>query len=438
MTAVNAEVRRVMVLARGAPALKLSRALREAGLESVVLLAPHDGVAAWSQAADYSVALQGGHRSWPDPARCVEAAIDAGCDALLPAWDGLARDPDLAAACERAGLRWLGVPRDLLAFVRDRARVREQSEQLGLPVVPGVGPLVDVDLCEAWAASVGYPLALKSSLGRRPLIVVEDAEELRVAFQGLAEHGPVLAERYVLQAREIEVPIVGDGEETVVAVGTRDVLARVSHSRRVFIAPAGGLPAGVETQVMGMAIALAASLGWRGVGAVQFLLTSDGRPYLLDVRPGLSAGDSVTERIYGVDLADAAIRLGQGQRLGWGDEEVEADGTAVSVRLLASGSGPSLPRLGPGPFSSEVRMAAGSGESVRAGDELGEVLVQSAGRQAALVKARMALGELQLGTVPACLPGLRRLLSDQRLWRGDLWREDAASLVGEDPEGESR
>ncbi len=435
MSPTDHGVRRVMVLARGASALRLSRSVQEAGLEAVVLLAPHDGVAAWSEQADFAVAVQGSHRSWPDPARCVEAAIDAGCDAVLPAWDGLARDAELANTCVRSGLKWLGVPRDLLAFVRDRARVREQAEQLGLPVVPGVGPMVDVDLCEAWAASVGFPLALKSSRGRRPLIVVEDAEELRVAFQGLSEHGPVLVERYVLQAREIEVPIVGDGEETVVAVGTRDVLARVGQARRVFIGPAGGLPPGVEGQLMGMAVAMAASLGWRGVGAVQFLLTSDGRPYLLDVRPGLSAGDSVTERIYGVDLVDAALRLGQGQRLGWGDEEVGADGTAVAVRLLASGAGPSLPRLGPGPFAPEVRLAAGSGDAVRAGDELGEVLVHSAGRQSALVKAQRVLSELDLGPVRACLPGLRRMLSDQRLWQGRLWREDAASLVGDDPEG---
>lgn len=424
------ELRRVMILARGQPAVRLARSAGEAGLETVVLLAPHDGVASWSMEADFSVSVPGAHRRWPDPSRCLEAAIDAGCDAILPGWDDLARDPDLARACEHSGLRWLGVPADLLAFVRDRARVREQAERLGLPVVPGVGPMVDVDLCEAWAASVGFPLALKPAIGRRPLVVVEDAEELRVAFLGLVEHGPVLVERYVLRAREIEVPIVGDGEEHIVGLGTREVLGRVDGARRLTIGPAGGLDDETERQVMAIAAHMAGSLAWRGVGAVQLLLTEDGRPYLLDVRPGLAAADVVTETLFGVDLVDAAVRVGQGQRLQWGEEDIQAEGTCVAVRLVATSGAAGL-RLGPGPFPPEVSLATAPGEAVRTGDELGFVLVRATQRQAALVKAQAVLAALDLGPVQAAVPGLRRLLADPRLWRSRLWREDGGRLVSE-------
>lgn len=429
------QVRRVLVPARGAAAVRLARSVREAGVEVVVLLAEHDEAAGWADLADHAVALRGSPPGWPPLDQVIDAAVDAGCDGVLPAWDRLARDPALAARCARAGLRWLGTPRELLAFVGDRVRVREQAEGQDIDVVPGTRALTDPDLALAWAVSVGFPVALKPAVGRfRPLVRVDNAEELLVAAEGMLEDGPVLVERYVLGAREIEVPVVGDGDEAVVAVGTRDITGRVDGVRRLTTVPAGGLPGDQELRIMQAALSLAASIGWRGVGAVQFLVTPDGRPYLLDLRPGLRPADLATERIYGVDLVDAAMRVGMGQRLLWGAEEVEADGVAIAVRLRASPDGASNMRLGAVVAPPEARLVVRAGDRVRAGDELGTLLVQAPARQAALVRAKIALDELHLPGVPCDLPALRRILGDRRTWQAQLDREAVADLSGPDPD----
>lgn len=429
------DIRRVLIPARGAAAVRLARSVREAGMEAVVLLAEHDGVAAWSEAADYAVTVSAGPGGWPDPQHVLAVGLDAGCDAVLPGWDGLARDASFAEQCARLGLAWLGTPHELLSFVADRTKVREHAEELGISVVPGTPAISDPDLALAWAASVGFPVALKAATGQhRPLVRVDTPEELLVACTGMLEDGPVMVERYVLDAREIEVPVVGDGDEAVVAVGTRDITGRVGGARCVWIGPAGGLDQALEEEMMHAALGLVASLGWRGVAAVQFLVTSDGRPYLLDLRPGLRPADVVIERIYGVDLVDAALRVGMGQRLAWGADEVAADGVAVGVRLRVSDELREDVRVQSIDAPAQAWLTTAQGEVARAGDELGHVLVHGPSRQAALVRAKIVLDQLALPGLRCGLPGLRRLLGDRRLWEASMSRENVAAVAGVDPD----
>jgi|GEM_PF-3478372 len=428
------EIRRVLVAARGAAAARLARSVVEAGLEAVVLLDDRDEEASWARPPVFGAWVPAGPAGWPDPEAVLAAAVDAGCDALLPGWDELARDPDFAERCARAGLVWLGVPRELLTFIADRARVREQAESLDIQVVPGTRALTDPALASAWAAGVGFPVALKATRGHdRPLVRVDSPDELEVAAAGMLEEGPAMVERYVLEAREIEVPVAGDGEEAVVALGTREVTGRVGDIRRLWSAPATALQGNLEEEIMQAALNLVASLGWRGVGAVQFLLTPDGRAYLLDLRPGLHPADAVTERVYGVDIVDAALRVGMGQRLGWGPDEAAADGFAMGVRLRVSDDAPPS-RLGKVQAAHEVKLFVDEGSVLRAGDELGCILVHGMARHPAIVRTKVVLDELDLPGAHCALPALRRVLGDPQFWLGILAREDAQDVAGIDPD----
>ncbi|NOY27987.1 MAG: hypothetical protein GXP62_19145 [Oligoflexia bacterium] len=429
------DIRRVLVAARGAAAVRLAKSVHEAGLESVVLLADHDDVGGWSEAGDYVVNVPDGPSGWPDPEHVLAAGVDSGCDALLPGWDDQARSAEMAELCARYGLAWLGSPPELLAFAADRAKVREFADELGLSVVPGTGPLTDVNQAIGWAMGVGFPVALKPARGRvRPLIRADTLEELAVAAAGMLQDGPIMVERYVLGAREIEVPLVGDGDEAVVAIGTRDVTGRIGGIRRIWIGPAGGLGQELEEEMMVAALALASSVEWRGIAAAQFLVTDDGRPYLLDLRPGLQAADAVTERIYGVDLVDAALRVGMGQRLQWGADEVEADGVAIGVRLRVTDRAPASLVAGSPTLPADTWLVVAAGETLLAGDELGHLLVHSPSRQAGLVRAKVAADALDLNGIPCALPGLRRVLADRRLWECTMDREEIALVAGADPD----
>jgi len=195
----------------------------------------------------------------------------------------------------------------------------------------------------------------------------------------------------------------------------------------------------LEEEMMYAALALASSIEWRGVGAARFLLTSDGRPYLLDLNPGLRGADVVTERIYGVDLVDAALRVGMGQRLQWGVDEVSADGVAIGVRICVSQTGHGsahVAALGSGSVHKpdSIWLPVADGERIYPGDDLGQLVVQAPGRQAALVQAKVALDQLDVGDLPCALPGLRRILADQGLWTSRLDREEFRQIAGADPE----
>ncbi len=435
-------IRRVLVAARGAAAVRLAGSVVDAGFEVVVLMGIHDEGAAWLSCASYAVPVPDGPHGWPDRGHVLAAALDAGCDAILPGWDALARDVGFAQACRRNGLAWLGCPLMLLSLAEDRMQVRSSAEELDLPVVPGTDPVDDLALALAWATHVGFPVAVKRAEGAsRPLVRADSAEELTVVVEGLLSEGAVVIERYVLDAREIEVPIAGDGEEVVVALGTRELTGRMGGLRRVATAPAA-LPEDVASEMEDMALELAASIGWQGVGAVQFLLTPDLRPYLLDLRPGLRPHDVVTERVYGVDLVDAAVRTGLEQVLLWEPETVEPDGFGIALRLTAStevveGSDPSHPGqrvVGALQLPPEAAVVVRQGEQVRSGDELGHVLVHGSSRHPVLVRAKVITDELDVGGVPCALPGIRRLLGDRDWWEGQLGREAAAQVAGVDPE----
>lgn len=441
---MNPEVQRVLVAARSAAAVRLARSVQESGLEAVVLMTAQDEGAGWLSCANYAVIVPDGDsgsdgRAWPDRGHVLSAALDAGCDALLPGWDGLARDAEFASACVRNGLAWLGVPEELLMMAADRQQVRSHAEALGLAVVPGTDPISDPAIALAWATRVGFPVAVKPAQGRtRPMVRADGAEELTVVVEGLLATGPVVIERYVLDAREIDVPIAGDGEDVVVALGTREITGRIGGLRRLASAPAA-LPRAVAEEAEDVALELAAGVAWRGVGAVQLLVTPDSRPYLLDLRPGLSSHDFVTERVYGVDLVDAALRTGMGQPLLWAPEIVEPDGFAVSIRLTASAEGEAVraqgqQRVGPLKVPPEADVVVAEGETVRPGDDLGHVLVAGKERQPVLVRSKVLAEGLDVGGIPCALPGIRRLLGDRSWWDGQLGREGAQAVAGVDPD----
>ncbi|MCB9778986.1 MAG: hypothetical protein H6742_10515 [Alphaproteobacteria bacterium] len=423
------DVRRVLVLARGADAQRLTRSLHAEGLEAVVVCGEDELGARWVQAADYVVPADS-----RDPRAVVSGAADAGCDAILPGPGSRWRSARLALLAARSGSLWLGVPRAQLDYVTDRKRVRELADEVGLPNVPGKGPLVDLMEALAWVGSVGLPVMLRGSGEDHAMVRVDTMEELEVAFNGLLESGPVRVERYVLDAREIEVPIVGDGDEGYVAVGTREVVGRIAGARRVFSAPAPGISESLAQDLQKVSFALASILEWRGVGAVQFLVTPDGRPYLLDIRPGLSPGDAATEAAYGVDLIDAALRVGQGQPLHWKPGLATADGFAMQLRLVARPEPGAAWQVGAVQAPAGVELAVASGDTVRPGDVLGDVVLHGDGRAAVLVRAKVALDGLRLDGVPCALPGLSRLVSDPAFWKAPLGRESVAAVVGADAE----
>jgi acetyl/propionyl-CoA carboxylase alpha subunit len=421
---------RLLVAARGMEALRIARVCRDMGVETVALLQERDGEAAWPDEVDYAAYCAPGEGAWPDPRRVVDAAQDAGCDAIHPGYGPQARSAALSELSAASNLGYVGPGPEVLEVALDRLRVRRRAQALGIPVVPGTDALTDAAAALTWVTLTGLPVVLKTVRLGWPAVRIERAAELEPALARRMAVGPVYLERQVEGARLVEVPVFGDGQGGAVAVGDREVTVRIGGQRLLAECPASGLPDGLAETLHDRAQHLAADLRWRGLGAFQFLVTPDGRAYLLQLRPGLQPWSGVTEAAYGVDLVDAQVRLTAGDRLGWSAGDLRADGVALCVRLVARGAGEAArrPAVPPGPGAT-LWTALQPGEPIAPLDELATLTVREPTRQAALVRARALIEGLDPGGVPTDLPALLRLFDAPDFWRGPIDRDQVRALL---------
>ena len=218
----------------------------------------------------------------------MSAGVDSGCDAVHPGW-GACRSIYAAKLVARGGMGWLGPSPRALGAVADRTAQRAAAERLGIPRVPGSEPVVERAQVDAWLAWAGVPALLKPvdtlGLPGRSLRIDDPSAAATLLADVLAE-GPALLERLVLEAREIEVPVLAGEDGVVATLADRETTVRSGLVRLLVECPAPDLPDALRAQLHRDAARIAEALGWRGVGAVRFLLTPDGRPWFLGLRPG--------------------------------------------------------------------------------------------------------------------------------------------------------
>ena len=390
-------------------------------METAVLVGDHDDAAIWPAAFDYTMFVLNPE---PTAAEIVGLALDAGCDYIHPGWGKLVRQSELAGRAQVVGLRMIGPTLAHLQLAADGGRVRDLAAELEIQVVPNSDPVSDLTDAERWLSLVGYPASARwvddIDGGWTPL---PDAEAGRAILTVMLERGPVVLERDVQAAREIEVLVAGQPSGEALTLGERDTSARVGGKRAVIESPAVGLRDEEAYGFRQAAAHLISRLRWPGLVSVRFLLTPDGRAYLLRIRPGLQPWHAVTEELLGIDLVDAQLRIAHDEELGWKPHHFEENGHAFCLRLMATGDAPacllalSLP--------DDVRQLRGFevGDTVTPGDELAQIVAKGPTRQAAFVRARAALEAVQVDGVSTNLEDLKALFDNEELWGGPLDRD---------------
>lgn len=424
------DLRRILAACRGEAALRIQRAAAREGLEVVGLVDPaRDDAPEWAEVLAGATTVPADARGrWPAVDGVVDAAVDAGCDAVYAGWGARVRDPELGLAARRAGLLSIGPSPELLSVVADRPGLRAVAEELGVPVVPGSEPLTDLAQALAWLAWTGLPAAVRSlDPGLSGVHRVEDMQSAEAVIERLLLYGPVMVERHVLGAREVEVPIIGDGSSRFVCLSNREITVRDGGIRVLTEAPAPTLSGAARSEVMSYADALARQIGLRGVASVRFLVPEDGRPYFLQVRPGVQPWHGVTEALLGVDLVDAELQLASGFPLFWRPGDVVYEGHAMALRVRAARDGE---RVGGTRLDEGLRLdpALVEGDRTRAGRALGTLVVTAPTRQACIVRARATLERWPQAGVTPDLRVWGRLFDERAFWEGTLDREAVASL----------
>ncbi|MBX3030824.1 MAG: ATP-grasp domain-containing protein [Chloroflexi bacterium] len=444
--------RRLLVANRGEIAIRIFRACRDLGIETVAVHSDVDAQAPHVRAADLAVGIG------PAPApqsylrgdRIVEVARDLGVDAIHPGYGFLSEQAAFASAVEAAGVTFVGPAPETLAGLGDKLAARRTARSVNVPILPGTFEPIELtdtdsqDRIAANAREVGFPILVKASAGGggRGMRRVDDPADLADAVQGAAAEAlqafgsaQVYLERYAEGARHVEVQLLGDISGNVVAIGERDCSVQRRHQKLVEEAPAPGMTPEDRRRLHAMAVRIAQAVGLRNAATAEFLLSRDGELWFLEVNARLQVEHGVTELATGLDLVREQLFLAAGHDLSpavlaAAARAAEPTRSAIELRISAEDPArafaPTPGRLtrwqepsGPG-----VRVDSGVEEGmVIPGDYdplLAKLLVDGADRDQVLARARRALGELRTGGVQTTLPFHRWLLDQPSFIDGDL------------------
>ena len=338
---------KVLIANRGAIACRVIRTLRRLGVASVAVYSEADADAQHVLQADQSVCIGPAavSASYLDMDRLIEAALATGAQAIHPGYGFLSENAGFVERCEQAGLVFLGpTPAQMRLFgLKHTARALAQSQ--AVPLLPGTGLLASLDDALVAAEQIGYPVMLKSSAGGGGIgmQMCPDADTLRQAFasvQRLAQanfsDAGVFLERYIADARHIEVQIFGDGAGGVIALGERDCSLQRRNQKVVEETPAPGLRPEVREQLLATACRLAEAAQYRSAGTVEYVVDARTQEFFfLEVNARLQVEHGVTEAVTGVDIVEWMLRLGAGAMPPLASLQITPRGHAIQARVYA-------------------------------------------------------------------------------------------------------
>jgi acetyl-CoA carboxylase biotin carboxylase subunit len=410
---------RVLVANRGEIAVRVIRACRELGIESVAVYSEPDRLAPHVLRADLSVPIGPARatESYLDGGKLIAAARQTNAEAIHPGYGFLAENPDFARAVGEAGLVFIGPPPEAIEAMGDKTRARELMRDAGVPVVPGSDAVTGGEDAATAARDIGFPLMLKAAAGGggKGMRVVRDLDELEPALKRARSEAEqafgdprVYLERFLERPRHIEIQVLADGCGTVVHLGERECSIQRRHQKLIEESPSPVVDEGLRERMGRVAIEAARTVGYRGAGTVEFLFV-DGEFYFLEMNTRIQVEHPVTELVTGVDLVQEQIRVAAGDRLGWEPDPGWPLGHAIECRIGGedpfNGFLPSAGRI------TELEAPAGPGvrwdSGIAAGYEVGlhydpllaKLVVHGADRLQAIGRMRRALEELHVGGI---------------------------------------
>jgi acetyl-CoA carboxylase, biotin carboxylase subunit len=431
-------LRRVLVANRGEIAVRILRTCRLLGIETVLAVSDADRASLPARLADAVVRLgpAAPADSYLDVAAVVGAAVAAGAGAIHPGYGFLSENSQLAAACDRAGLIFIGPTAEQLDAVGDKISARRLAMAAGLPVVPG-GEVADEYQAMELAARIGFPVLVKAvsgggGRGLRPVrepARLADTVSMAMAEAGAAFGDPrVYLERYITSGRHVEVQLLGDGQR-VIHLGDRDCSVQRRYQKLVEEAPAPLLGARLRARLREAAVAFGEHLRYSGLGTVEFLADCEHDAfYFLEMNARIQVEHPVTEAISGLDLVAEQIWVAEGNSLRMQQGDVELTGHAFECRINAEdwtdGFRPS-PGLvtvaqfpaGPG-IRVDTHIQAGSQVPPWYDSLLAKLIAHGRDRAEALARMRAALSRCEIRGVATTTAMHAQLLATSEFARG--------------------
>ncbi len=339
--------RKILVANRGEIALRIIRAARELGIETVAVFSEADRDSLHVRLADEAVCIgpPPSSASYLHIPRIISAAEVTAADAIHPGYGFLSENAHFAEVCESCHIRFIGPSTEMIRSMGDKAVARKTVAAVGVPVTPGSeGVLGSADEAVSVAQSLGYPVIIKAAAGGggKGMRIATDEASLRngvMTAQAEAEanfgSGEIYLERYVERPRHIEFQIFGDKQGNVVHLGERECSIQRRHQKLIEESPSVALSADLRERMGAAAVKAARSIRYEGAGTIEFLLGPDGVFYFMEMNTRIQVEHPVTEEVTRLDLIKAQIAVAAGEPLPWKQEEIAIQGHAIECRVNA-------------------------------------------------------------------------------------------------------
>lgn len=425
-------VSKILIANRGEIAVRVIRAARDEGLQTVAVYADPDRDAQHVKLADEAYALGGSTaaQSYLVMDKLIEIAIRSGADAVHPGYGFLSENAQFAQKCIDAGLTWIGPSPESITQLGDKVAARHIAQKVGAPLVPGTkDPVKSADEVVAFADEHGLPIAVKAAFGGggRGIKVARDRESIVEMYESAVREataafgrGECFIERFLDSPRHVETQCLADAHGNVVVVSTRDCSLQRRNQKLVEEAPAPYLSDEQNERLYEASRAILREAGYQGAGTCEFLVGTDGTISFLEVNTRLQVEHPVSEEISGLDLVREQFRIARGEKIAEKDPVLR--GHSFEFRINGEDAGRSFM---PAPGTIE-KLTVPTGPGVRwdsgfvAGDVIGgnfdsmlaKLIVTGADREQALQRARRALAELTIEGMPTVVPFHRVVLDD--------------------------
>ena len=431
---------RVLIANRGEIALRILRSCQALGIETVCVYSEADRDAIYLRFADETICIgpAPSNQSYLDIPRIISAAEIADVEAIHPGYGFLAENAHFAQVCEDCGITFIGPKPSVITQMGDKVSAKEAAQRAGVPLIPGSDGLVESEAdALATAHRIGYPVIIKAIAGgggRGMRIAHNDVSLLNAFMAAQSEaaaafkNSGVYIERYLDDARHVEIQVLADSHGNVVHLGERDCSIQRRHQKLLEEAPSPALDEELRRKMGEAAVALCKATNYVNAGTVEFLVDGQGNFYFIEMNTRIQVEHPVTEEITGLDLVDLQLRIAAGERLPFTQDEVQLRGHAIEVRINAEDPDDNFkPRAGliervfvPGGRHVRWDSHIYAGYKVPSAYDsmVGKLIVWGETRDAAIERMKRALSELIIEGVPTSASLHRKIMNNIHFSRG--------------------
>ena len=433
--------KKVLVANRGEIALRVIRACKELGIQTVAVYSEADRESLHVRFADDDVCIgpPPGRESYLKIPRLIAAAEITGADAIHPGYGFLAENAEFAETCAASNIAFIGPTPDQIRVMGDKSSARAAMAAVGVPIVPGTpGPVEDADEALVYARDIGFPVIIKAAAGGggKGMRVAKDADDFARSFQ-LARsealsafgNGDVYVEKYLQKPRHIEFQILGDKHGNVIHLGERDCSVQRRHQKLIEEAPSVAVTPDLRARMGADAVRGAKAIDYVGAGTIEMLLNDDGSYYFMEMNTRIQVEHPVTEMLTGVDLVKEQIRVAAGERLSV-LELPPLRGHVMECRVNAEDPARNFqpspgkitvfhPPGGPG-VRLDTHVYTGYTVPPYYDSLLAKLIVQGRDREECMRRMQMALESFIVEGVTTTIPFLARVMQNRRFQSGDV------------------